>query len=63
MNIDYWEKFTKSGKVEDYLHYRESVCCADSSVNYVKPDQDGKRSSAERDKNKGKRQNNNRFNK
>ena len=59
MWIDYWNRFLRTGSVEDYLHYRQSLSSA--AQEEIKEVADGKsttkseRSSAERASNEGER--------
>ena len=59
MRIDYWNRFLRTGSVEDYLHYRQSLSSA--AQEEIKEVADGKsttkseRSSVKRASNEGER--------
>ena len=59
MRIDYWNRFLRTGSVEDYLHYRQ--CLYMAAQEEIKGIADGKstvkseRSSAARASNEGER--------
>ena len=55
MNTDYWQKFTESGKVEDYLRYRNSIHNTHlSGDKNEQSDTDNNRNSNKRDKDQRK---------
>ena len=59
MRIDYWNRFLRTGSVEDYLHYRQSLSsAAQEEIKEVADDKSttkSERSSAERVSNEGER--------
>ena len=59
MRVDYWNRFLRTGSVEDYLHYRQ--CLSQAGQEIIKEVADGKpttkseRSSVKRASNEGER--------
>ena len=59
MRVDYWNRFLRTGSVEDYLHYRQALSMGGQEI--IKEVANGKsttkseRSSAERASNEGER--------
>lgn len=58
MRIDYWNRFLRTGSVEDYLHYRQ--CLSQAGQEIIKEVADGKstvdceRNSTQRTSDEGK---------
>ena len=55
MNIDYWQKFSESGSVQDYLNYKNSTASENKEKESNDTNNKDKRNSDKGDKNKRKR--------
>ncbi|MEG0020256.1 MAG: hypothetical protein RR846_03680 [Oscillospiraceae bacterium] len=50
MNIDYWNRFLKTGSVQDYLDYRQCISQGGQEEINEQIDTNGQRNSLERNK-------------